>query len=98
MSGVDSASVEEKLLNKLPFEGENSDKKKCFSVSFEQMIGAEELVSGRWLQVSQSVYGFCVLHVISRGFDFNDIFSIMFYLYSFLVPCFVIGFVQGYLI
>ena len=93
----ENLSVEETLLKKLPEEGENEDKKKCWSVSFEETIGPDECASGRWLQVSESVYGFCVLSFVQREVptdigDFIDAFLVTF------LPCFVIGFVQGYLI
>lgn len=91
--------VEEALLKKLPIEGENADKKKCWSVSFEQTIGPDECGSARWLQVSQSVYGVCVLIFVGSGVPrVLNIHSVMFiFIFTFL-PCFVIGSVQGYLV
>ena len=85
--------VEEALLEKLPLEGENADTKKC---SFEEIIIDNlEYESGRWLQVSESVYGFCVLASVQVGVatyigDFVGNVLVTF------LPCLVIGFVQGY--
>ena len=49
------------FLDKLPLSGEKADKEKCYSVNFEKTIGPDELESGRWLQVSKSVYGLGIL-------------------------------------
>ena len=61
------------------------------------MIDQNEYESGRWLQVSESVYGFCVLYFVQDGAPTNIIEFIGYFLFAFL-PCLVIGFVQGYLI
>lgn len=90
-------NVEEALLKKLPEEGENADTEGCWSVSFEKMIGKEECQSGRWLQVSESVYGFCVLVFVQNGV-FTDIEGLFAAFLMIFLPCFVIGFVQGYLV
>lgn len=90
-------NVEEALLKKLPLEGENADTKKCWSVPFEETIGPDECASGRWLQVSESVYGFCVLLFVQYGVP-TDIGGFILIFFINFLPCLVIGFVQGYLI
>ena len=92
---VEYDDVEEALLKKLPWEGENEDKEGCYSVDFERMIGKEELSSGRWLQVSESVYGMCVCYFVQDGAPTDSIIGVFLVTLS---PCLVIGFVQGYLI
>ena len=94
---VELTDVEEALLKKLPFEGENQDKKKCGLVCFEEMIGQDEYESGRWLQVSQSVYGICALIFVQLGAP-KDIVEFIFVFFFTFLPCLVIGFVQGYLV
>ena len=94
---VENLSEEEALLKKLPKEGENADTKKCGLVCFEEMIGPDEYKSGRWLQVSESVYGFCVLWFVQNGAP-TDIGGFILIFFVAFLPCFVIGFVQGYLI
>ena len=94
---VENLHVEEALLKKLPPRGENADEKKCWSVSFEETIGKEECASGRWLQVSQSVYGFCLGSFLLNGVPTNIVGFIGACLAT-LLPSLVIGFVQGYLI
>ena len=88
---------EEALLKKLPEEGKNADKKKCWSVSFEETIGPYECASGRWLQVSESVYGMCVLQFVQGGVP-TVIGGIIEVIVGVFLHCLVIGFVQGYLI
>jgi len=92
---VENLSVEEALLKTLPKEGENADKKKRGLVYFEEMIDVDEYESGRWLQASESVYGFCVLAFVQVGVatyigDFVGNVLVTF------ISCLVIGFVQGY--
>ena len=94
---VEHDDVEEALLKKLPLKGENEDKEGCYSVDFERMIGKEELSSGRWLQVSESVYGMCVCFFVQVGVPTDIGGFIPVFLVTF-GPCLVIGFVQGYLI
>ena len=91
-------NIEEALLKKLPQEGENADKKKCWSVSFEETIGPDECASGRWLQVSESVYGVCVLIFVQTGVPTDIVLLIVQLGWLTFGPCLVIGFVQGYLI
>ena len=91
---VENLSEEEALLKKLPI---FADKKKCGLVCFEEMIGPDEYESGRWLQVSESVYGFCVLTFVSEGAP-THIRLFIAAIFMTFIPCLVIGFVQGYLI
>ena len=61
------------------------------------MIGKEELGSGRWLQVSESVYGLSVLTLVQEGIP-TAIGGLICSIPLIFGPYLVIGFVQGYLI
>ena len=93
---VELDHVEEALLKKLPFKVKMQIRRDVGCL-FEKKIGKDECKSGRWLQVSESVYGFCVSYFVQDGVptDIAGAFAVFFFTFT---PCLVIGFVQGYLI